>query len=95
MALRCHAPQSEMSDSTMHALVHSVITAARELKIERLILAATLACPDPRSLFFVGLRGARFPRLVVQACANSNLPSPQNGNHATPLHKPLCLWPLD
>jgi phosphatidylglycerol lysyltransferase len=41
-----------MSDSTMHALVHSAITAARELKIERLILAATLACPDPRSLFF-------------------------------------------
>jgi phosphatidylglycerol lysyltransferase len=27
-----------MSDSTMHALVHSAITAARELKIERLIL---------------------------------------------------------
>jgi hypothetical protein len=42
-----------MSDSTMHALVNSAITAARELKIERLILAATLACPDPRSLFLL------------------------------------------
>jgi phosphatidylglycerol lysyltransferase len=40
-----------MSDSTMHTLVHSAITAARELGIERLILAATPPCPDPSSLF--------------------------------------------
>ena len=91
MALRCHAPQSEMSDSILHALVHIAITAAGELGIERLSLAATPARPDQSSLFFVGLRGARFPRMVVQACANSNLPSPKNGNHATPLHKPFYL----
>jgi hypothetical protein len=51
MALRCHAPQSEMSDSPMHALVHFAITAAGELEIERLSLAATPARLDPSSLF--------------------------------------------
>ena len=43
---------SEMPDGTMHALVHSAITAAKELGIERLSLAATPACPDPSSRFF-------------------------------------------
>lgn len=37
----------------MLAFVHSAITAARELGIERLSLAATPACPDPSSLFWL------------------------------------------
>jgi phosphatidylglycerol lysyltransferase len=43
---------SKMPDGTMHALVHSAITAAKELGIERLSLAATPTCPDPSSRFF-------------------------------------------
>ena len=43
---------SEMPDGTMHALVHSAITAAKEQGIERLSFAAISACPDPRSRFF-------------------------------------------
>ena len=43
---------SEMPDGTMHAPVHSAITSAKELRIERLSLAATSACPDTSSRFF-------------------------------------------
>ena len=43
---------SEMPDGTMHALVHSAITAAKEMGIERLSLAAAPACPYTSSRFF-------------------------------------------
>ena len=41
-----------MPDGTMHALVRSAITKAKELGIEHLSLAATPACPYPSSRFF-------------------------------------------
>ena len=46
----CHT--STWPDGTMHSLVRSAITKAKELGIEHLSLAATPACPYPSSRFF-------------------------------------------
>lgn len=83
---------STLPDGTMHSLVRSAITKAKELGIEHLSLAATPACPYPSSRFF---RWAT--RRAVRKAGGAGLRQFKStfapvGNRATPLRKPHGHW---